>query len=111
MDISSIYQIFLNSNKVCTDSRKIKDNDLFFSLKGPNFNGNKFAKTALENGANYAIVDEKEYAVNNNYILVDNCLEILQKLANHHRNKSKMGKRDFTFGTYFKNPLSLLHRS
>ena len=89
MDISSIYQIFLNSNKVCTDSRKIKDNDLFFSLKGPNFNGNKFAEIALENGANYAIVDEKEYVVNNNYILVDNCLEILQKLANHHRNKSK----------------------
>ena len=89
MDISSIYQIFLNSNKVCTDSRKIKDNDLFFSLKGPNFNGNKFAKTALENGANYAIVDEKEYAVNNNYILVNNCLDTLQKLANYHRNKSK----------------------
>jgi len=89
MDISSIYQIFLNSNKVCTDSRKIKDNDLFFSLKGPNFNGNKFAKTALENGANYAIVDEKEYAVNNNYILVNNCLDTLQKLANYHRKKSK----------------------
>ena len=67
MDISSIYQIFLNSNKVCTDSRKIKDNDLFFSLKGPNFNGNKFAEIALENGANYAIVDQKEYAVNDNY--------------------------------------------
>ena len=89
MDISSIYQIFLESNKVSTDSRKTKDNDLFFSLKGPNFNGNKFAATALKNGANYAIVDEKEYAVNDNYILVDNCLEILQKLANHHRNKSK----------------------
>jgi UDP-N-acetylmuramoyl-tripeptide--D-alanyl-D-alanine ligase len=89
MDISSIYQIFLESNKVSTDSRKIKCNDLFISLKGPNFNGNKFAKTALENGANYAIVDEKEYAVNDNYILVDNCLEILQKLANYHRNKSK----------------------
>jgi len=89
MDISSIYQIFLNSNKVCTDSRKIKDNDLFFSLKGPNFNGNKFAKTALENGANYAIVDQKEYAVNNNYILVNNCLDTLQKLANYHRKKSK----------------------
>ena len=69
MDISSIYQLFLDSNKVCTDSRKIKDNDLFFSLKGPNFNGNKFAKTALENGANYAIVDQKEYAIDDNYIL------------------------------------------
>ena len=89
MDISSIYQIFLNSNKVCTDSRKIKDNDLFFSLKGPNFNGNKFAKIALENGANYAIVDQKEYAVNDNYILVNDCLDTLQKLANYHRKKSK----------------------
>ena len=80
MNISSIYQIFLNSNKVCTDSRKIKDNDLFFSLKGPNFNGNKFAETALKNGANYAIVDQKEYVVNDNYILVNNCLDTLQKL-------------------------------
>lgn len=89
MDISSIYQIFLNSNKVCTDSRKIKDNDLFFSLKGPNFNGNKFAEIALENGANYAIVDQKEYAVNDNYILVNDCLDTLQKLSNYHRKKSK----------------------
>ena len=89
MDISSIYQIFLNSNKVCTDSRKIKDNDLFFSLKGPNFNGNKFAEIALENGANYAIVDQKEYDVNDNYILVNDCLDTLQKLANYHRKKSK----------------------
>ena len=89
MDISSIYQIFLNSNKVCTDSRKIKDNNLFFSLKGPNFNGNKFAKTALENGANYAIIDQKEYAVDDNYILVNDSLDTLQKLANYHRKKSK----------------------
>ncbi len=89
MDISSIYQIFLNSNKVCTDSRKIRDNDLFVSLKGPNFNGNKFAETALENGANYAIVDQKEFAVNDNYILVNDCLNTLQNLANYHRKKSK----------------------
>ncbi len=89
MDISSIYQLFLDSNKVCTDSRKIKDNDLFFSLKGPNFNGNKFAKTALGNGANYAIVDQKEYAIDDNYILVNDCLDTLQKLANYHRKKSK----------------------
>ena len=89
MDISSIYQIFLNSNKVCTDSRKIKDNDLFFSLRGPNFNGNKFAEIALKNGANYAIVDQKEYAVNDNYILVNDSLDTLQKLANYHRKKSK----------------------
>ena len=89
MHISAIYQLFLNSNKVCTDSRKIKDNDLFFSLKGPNFNGNKFAEIALANGANYAIVDQKEYAVNDNYILVNDCLDTLQKLANYHRKKSK----------------------
>ena len=89
MDINSIYQIFLNSNKVCTDSRKIKNNDLFFSLKGPNFNGNKFAEIALANGANYAIVDQKEYAVNDNYILVNDCLNTLQNLANYHRKKSK----------------------
>ena len=45
--------------------------------------------TAIENGANYAIVDQKEYAVNDNYILVNDCLDTLQKLSNYHRKKSK----------------------
>jgi UDP-N-acetylmuramoyl-tripeptide--D-alanyl-D-alanine ligase len=58
---------------------------LFFALKGPQFNGNQFAQTALEKGAAYAVIDEPEYAVQDKTILVENVLETLQELAKHHR--------------------------
>ena len=89
MEISTIYKIFLASNGVSTDSRKVQKNDLYFSLKGPNFNGNKFAKSALEKGACYVIVDQEEYVISKSCILVENCLTTLQDLANYHRKKCK----------------------
>ena len=89
MEIGSIHKIFLKSNGVSTDSRKVKKNDIYFSLKGPNFNGKEFAKSAIEKGACYAIVDEKEYVIDKSYILVEDCLKTLQNLANYHRKNSK----------------------
>ena len=89
MEINSIYQLFLKCRGVSTDSRKLESGNLYVSLKGPNFNGNIFAKEALDKGASYAIVDEKEYAINDSYILVDDCLDTLQELATHHRRNSK----------------------
>ncbi|MED5354667.1 MAG: UDP-N-acetylmuramoyl-tripeptide--D-alanyl-D-alanine ligase [Bacteroidota bacterium] len=89
MEINSIYQLFLKCRGVSTDSRKLESGNLYISLKGPNFNGNSFAKEALDKGASYAIVDEKEYAINDSYILVDDCLDTLQELATHHRRNSK----------------------
>jgi len=89
MEINSIYQLFLKCRGVSTDSRKLESGNLYISLKGPNFNGNSFAKEALDKGASYAIVDEKEYAINDRYILVDDCLDTLQELATHHRRNSK----------------------
>ncbi len=56
--IESLYQIFLKHPSVQTDTRRLKDGDIFFALKGPNFNANLFAKKALESGAAYAVVDE-----------------------------------------------------
>ena len=88
MSIEDLYKIFTKSSGVFTDSRKINKNCIFFSLKGANFNGNEFAKSAIENGAMCAIVDEKKYFYNKKkYIYVEDCLETLQKLANFHRNK------------------------
>ena len=58
---------------------------MFFALKGDNFNGNIFAEKALDLGASYCIVDEKEYAKTKNCILVDNVLQTLQHLATFHR--------------------------
>ncbi len=89
MGFNSIYKLFLKCRGVSTDSRKVESGNLYISLKGPNFNGNSFAKEALDKGAIYAIVDEKKYAINHKYILVDNCLETLQELATHHRRNSK----------------------
>lgn len=59
---------------------------MFFALKGDNFNGNTFAKKAIESGAAYAVVDEKEFALAENYILVEDVLNTLQQLASYHKN-------------------------
>ena len=86
--INLIYKHFLNSEGICTDSRKIKKNSIFFSLKGENFDGNKFANEALDKGASYSVVDDKEiFNASKNLILVDNCLDALQNLAKLHRSK------------------------
>ena len=53
-----MYEIFLQYPSIETDTRKLKKGDLFFALKGPNFNGNLFALKALKMGAAYSIVDE-----------------------------------------------------
>ena len=86
MNIEQLHQLYLDSSGVCTDTRRIFDNCIFFALKGEHFNGNTFAQQALENGAGYAIIDEEEFLSDENILLVDDVLECLQKLATYHRN-------------------------
>jgi UDP-N-acetylmuramoyl-tripeptide--D-alanyl-D-alanine ligase len=85
LEIKKIHSLFLECRSVCTDTRKIKENDMFFALKGDNFNGNTYAEHAIKLGAKYVIIDEAEYHKNNQTILVDNVLETLQELASFHR--------------------------
>lgn len=87
MEISELYRIFKQHPIVTTDSRDCPKDSIFFALKGASFNGNAFAKTAIEKGCAYAVVDEKEYLPegDDRFILVDDCLRALQKLANYHR--------------------------
>ena len=85
MQIQKLYQFFLKHPIICTDSRKITKGSIFFSLKGKNFNGNKFAEKAIKDGCSFAVVDEKEFATNDKFILVDDVLDTLQNLAKHHR--------------------------
>ena len=85
MNISKLYNIFKEYPSISTDSRNIKKDSIFFALKGENFNGNKFAEEALKSGCKYAVIDEKEYEINENYILVNNALKTLQQLASLHR--------------------------
>ncbi len=93
MDITALYQIFLECTCVTTDSRNCPRGSLFIALKGENFNGNTFAVKALENGSKYAIVDETQCVPVNDkrFIPVENCLFSLQQLANYHRRQ--MGTR------------------
>src|SRR5687768_4335862 len=85
MNIPDLYKKFLECEAVSTDTRKILPGCLFVALKGGNFNGNQFAEQALNSGAKYALVDEKEFAKDERYLLVEDCLTALQKIANHHR--------------------------
>jgi UDP-N-acetylmuramoyl-tripeptide--D-alanyl-D-alanine ligase len=88
--IEFLYQLFLKSNGICTDTRSIKNNQIFFALKGDNFNANQLAKNAIELGAAYAVIDEEKYKENEQYIVVDNTLETLQQLALYHRNQMNL---------------------
>src|SRR5450432_280844 len=85
MTIEKLYEVYLQYPSVETDTRKLETGDIFFALKGPSFNGNSFAQKALEAGALYAVIDEKEFAVNEKTILVDDVLSTLQAIAKHHR--------------------------
>ncbi|WGK66302.1 UDP-N-acetylmuramoyl-tripeptide--D-alanyl-D-alanine ligase [Croceiramulus getboli] len=85
MKLQDLHKLFLNSPGISTDTRKIAPNTLFFALKGERFNGNAFAKAALDKGASYAIIDEAEYEQGERTILVEDALNTLQELAKYHR--------------------------
>ena len=88
--IDKLYQIFSSHPNICTDTRKVRNGDIFFALKGDNFNGNHFALQALDNGAAYAIIDEEidDMAKHGDHLIRTNdTLATLQSLAAHHRNK------------------------
>ena len=83
--MSNLYNLFLNSTGITTDSRDCPKGSLFFALKGETFDGNKYAAAALDKGCAYAVVDEAEYATDDRFILVPDVLTALQQLANEHR--------------------------
>lgn len=85
MKIEQLHQLFLASSGVTTDTRNIKKGQLFFALKGDNFNGNNFAQQAIEKGAAFAIIDEKVKSSMDAFIVVDDVLTTLQHLAGYHR--------------------------
>lgn len=85
MSIAALYQLYLKHPQIQTDTRKLQPGTIFFALKGENFNGNSFAKTALEMGAAYAVVDEEPGFTDERVIVVENVLDTLQQLALHHR--------------------------
>jgi UDP-N-acetylmuramoyl-tripeptide--D-alanyl-D-alanine ligase len=87
--IEEIYSLYLKHPVVGTDTRNIKQDSIFFALKGANFNANTFAKEAISKGAKYAVIDEEAYYTYG-CILVENVLITLQQLATYHRRQSKI---------------------
>ena len=87
MEMKDLYELFLQHPTITTDSRDVPEGSMFFALKGETFDGNAYAKAALEQGAAYAVIDEKEYAEENNehLIWVEDVLTTLQQLAKYHR--------------------------
>lgn len=85
MEIRELYTHYLQHPSIQTDSRKIKSGDIFFALKGPTFNGNKFAKTALDLKAAFVILDEPTDFIDERIIYTSDVLTTLQDLAKHHR--------------------------
>ena len=85
MNIENIHQLFLKSQGIQTDSRKIEKNQIYWALKGERFDGNLFAEDALQKGAAYAIIDDEKYKTDERIVVVDDTLLALQQLANYHR--------------------------
>lgn len=100
MEINHLYSIFQACANVTTDSRQIKGGELFFALKGENFDGNEYALSALEAGASHVVVssDSNIATLANEYpdghggsriIPVQDTLRALQCLATKHRQHLK----------------------
>src|SRR6266496_5053850 len=85
MTIDSLYEIFIKHPQVSTDTRAIKKDSIFFALRGENFDGNQFAKEALGKGAAFAVIDDASFKSDERFIVVDNTLFALQRLAFLHR--------------------------
>lgn len=96
MDTASLYDVFCSCAGVTTDSRSINGGELFFALKGENFDGNEYALKALEAGASYAVVEEgsRYSGTDSRIISVPDTLAALKALAHHHRENCLVkGKR------------------
>jgi len=83
--LQRIYEAYKSGAGICTDTRKITEGCVFFSLRGDNFNGNLFAQQALDAGASLAVVDDDTIPENDRFVQVQNVLACLQELALHHR--------------------------
>lgn len=90
MTIQNIHDLFIKSNKISIDTRKIEPNSMFVAIKGERFDANAFAREALEKGASYVVIDNASYFIDDRTILVEDSLETLQELAKFHRQYLKL---------------------
>lgn len=65
---------------VSTDTRLVKQGEVFVALKGPNYDAHDFVSQAIEKGAS-AIISERKLECNNPLLVVNSSLEALGYLA------------------------------
>lgn len=72
-----------------TDTRSLqgKKGELFVAIKGENRDGNDFVEFAAKSGVKNFIVEQPPSNNDINYLLVDNSITALQKIAQDHRKK------------------------
>ena len=85
MEIKELYELYQQHPCITTDSRDCPEGSIFLALKGETFDGNKFAASAIEKGCAFAIIDEPEFAQNDRFIVVRDCLQTFKDLAREHR--------------------------
>jgi len=90
MEIQNLYYLFLEKENVSTDTRNIIKDSIFFALKGENFDANQFAQQALDNGASYVVVDDKNVVKSDKFILVDDVLTTLSQLKAFKKQNFKL---------------------
>lgn len=83
--ILDLYNLFLKSTGVSTDTRTIEKGQLFIALSGDNFDGNTYINAALEKGAMHALSDSNDFRSNAQVTVVENTVAALQELATYHR--------------------------
>ena len=82
--LDDLSQLYLEHPTVSTDTRRLSPGCIFFALKGANFDGNRYARQALEAGAAYAVLDEPEQLIDERTLLVEDSLKALQQLGCPH---------------------------
>ena len=99
MEIIGIYKKFKECSGVSTDTRSLKGGEMFFALKGENFDGNEYAMKALDAGAAYAVVNKDSVAgslEDPRLIKVADTLKTLQELARWHRSMTIVNGKPLT---------------
>jgi UDP-N-acetylmuramoyl-tripeptide--D-alanyl-D-alanine ligase len=79
----------LHITGITTDSRKLQYGEMFVALKGENFDGHDYAETAVKNGA-VIVLSHQKLGADIPYLLVENTLTALHKIAKHYKNKFKI---------------------
>src|ERR1022692_901714 len=85
METTKLYDIFLQNPVICHDSRQITSGCIYWAIRGERFDGNSFVAQSFEKGAAYAVIDNRDYNINDKCILVEDSLRALQDLATCHR--------------------------